>query len=161
MPPIERTNPYGAFNFIFRGVTNTALVAGFMEVSGLDGENAVIEYREGSDQQAKAAGNFLRKQPGLERYPNVVCRRGITGNLLLWRSRKVIRDAESFPGQKDRAPHDFAIELQDEQHQTVMRWILRNGWVTKLTGPSLNAKANEIAIESMEIACERIEIEDT
>jgi len=161
MPHIERTNPYAAFNFILKGASDPSLTAAFMEVSGLDGENALIEYREGSDQQGQNAGNFVRKQPGLERYPNVTFRRGITGNLLLWQGRKRIRDATSYPGQLNYVKRDFVVELQDEQHKTVLRWILRNGWVVKLSGPSLNAKSNEIAIESIELACERIEIDDT
>lgn len=160
MQPIERKSPYAAFNFVIKGVTEPGFSAAFMEISGLDGENAIIEYREGSDQKKANEGNFLRKQPGLERYPNVVMKRGITGNLLLWRSRKRIRDATNYPSMKDYTPLDIAVELQDEQHQTVMRWILRNVWVSKLSGPTLNAKANELAIEMMELVCERIEIDD-
>jgi phage tail-like protein len=35
---------------------------------------------------------------------------------------------------------------------------LQNAWVSKLSGPSLNAKGNEIAIESVEVVCDRIEL---
>ena len=35
----------------------------------------------------------------------------------------------------------------------------RNAWPVKIEGPSLNASANEVAIESLELAHEGLEIE--
>jgi phage tail-like protein len=154
-----RKNPYAAFNFVvtLEGVE----IAAFMEVSGLDEENAVIEYREGHDQTGNG-GAFVRKLPGLERYPNVVLRRGITGDLMLWRIRQGIRDADAdspeFATTIGSVPPILKIDLQDEKHDTVQSWTLHNAWISKLSGPSLNAKANEIAIESVEVVCERIEL---
>jgi phage tail-like protein len=152
-----RKNPYAAFNFVV--TLDGAEIAGFMEVSGLDGENAIIEYREGHDQTGNG-GAFVRKLPGLERYPNVMLRRGITGDLTLWNLRKAIRDAASGPelGAVGSATPSLKVELQDEKHTTVQSWTLHNAWISKLSGPSLNAKANEIAIESVEMVCERIEL---
>jgi phage tail-like protein len=155
-----RINPYAAFNFVVKKDDGTEL-AGFMEASGLDGENAVIEYREGRDQQPGNTGAFVRKLPGLERYPNVTLRRGITAELTLWTLRQGIRDATSGPRFAQTAnpvSPQLTIELQDETHTTVQTWLLHNFWISKLSGPSLNAKSNEIAIESVEVVCERIEI---
>jgi phage tail-like protein len=156
----SRQNPYAAFNF--RVSLNGFDLGGFMEVAGLDGENAVIEYREGADQAANAnSGAFVRKQPGLERYPNVTLRRGITGDLRLWEPlRQQIRDAVIGPqfGDAGSATPILQVDLQDEKHATVQTWQLHNAWVSKLSGPSLNAKANEIAIEAIEVVCERIEL---
>jgi phage tail-like protein len=169
----ERRNPYAAFNFVVKDDKGVE-IAGFMEVSGLDGENAVIEYREGHDESAPSGtggaggtgsqtGAYVRKQPGLERYPNVVLRRGITGSSVLWDLRKAIRNATSGPelaksGQNAPATPVYTVELQDETHKTVQTWCLQNPWVAKLTGPTLNAKSNEIAVEAVEVVCERIEI---
>jgi phage tail-like protein len=147
---IERPNknPYSAFNFIVE--INGAQVAAFQEVSGLDSENTPIEYREGADRI-----NAVRKVTGLEKQSNVVCKRGIGGNLELWNWRKEVRDGGSaFPPVRD-----VVIQLQDEKHENVYKWKLTNAWCTKLSGPQLNAKANEIAIETMELACDRIDIE--
>jgi phage tail-like protein len=152
----SRNNPYAAFNFVVS--QDGTDLGGFMEVSGLDVENAVIEYREGSDQKS---GAFVRKLPGMERYPNVTLRRGITGNLQLWNNlRKPIRDATSGPefGKVGSATPSLKVDLQDEKHAVVQSWTLQNAWVSKLSGPSLNAKGNEIAIESIEVVCERIEL---
>jgi phage tail-like protein len=158
---VPRINPYAAFNFVVS--IEEAQIGGFMEASGLDGENAVIEYREGQDQKGETGGAFVRKQPGLERYPNITLRRGITGVLTLWTElRRKIRNAEKGPQlstQLNPASPFMKIELHNEKHQPVVTWKLHNAWVSKLSGPSLNAKGNEIAIESIEVVCERIELE--
>ena len=141
-----RPNPYSAFNF--RVTIGTTPVA-FQEVTGLDSENQTIDYREGTDTL-----NSVRKLQGMERYPNVVCKRGITGDLTLWQWRQEVRDATStVPPYRD-----VTIDLLDEKGDTVMTWKLTNAWCTKLSGPSLNAKGNEIAIETMELAHDRIDI---
>ena len=51
------------------------------------------------------------------------------------------------------------IEWTDEKHENVYKWRLTNAWCTKISGPSLNAKGNEIAIESMELAYDRLDTE--
>jgi phage tail-like protein len=48
--------------------------------------------------------------------------------------------------------------LEDEQHKPVYKWTLTNAWCTKLSGPSLKGQGNEIAIETMELAYDRIDI---
>ncbi|HEY5933086.1 MAG TPA: phage tail protein [Kofleriaceae bacterium] len=161
--PEVRKNPYAAFNFAFEvmqpplaGVTEPITTGAFMEASGLDGEHAVIEYREGTDQVAENAGNFVRKLAGLEKYPNVTLRRGITGHAGLWQWRQLVRDK---PASRDDYLRDVRITLRDENHKAVMTWKLTAAWPCKLSGPSLNAKASEIAIETLELCCERIEIE--
>lgn len=141
-------NPYSAFNFIVE--INGAQIAAFQEVTGLDSENTPIEYREGADRI-----NSVRKLTGLEKQSNVTLKRGIGGNLELWNWRKEVRDGGTvFPPVRD-----VVIQLQDEKHDNVYKWKLTNAWCTKLSGPQLNAKANEIAIETMELACDRIDIE--
>jgi phage tail-like protein len=141
-------NPYSAFNFVVE--INGAQIAAFQEVSGLDAENTPIEYREGADPM-----NTTRKLPGIEKYPNVVMKRGITGSTALWDWRKEVRDGSTtFPPTRD-----VTIKLLDEQHVAVLKWRLTNAWCCKLTGPSLNAKGNEIAIETMELAHDRIDLE--
>jgi phage tail-like protein len=148
---IERPNknPYSAFNFLVE--IDGVQIAAFQEVTGLDSENTPIEYREGADPI-----NTVRKLVGIEKYPNVTCKRGITGSTDLWNWRKEVRDGgTAFPPTRS-----VVIKLQDEQHSLtpVYQWTLTNAWCCKLTGPSLNAKGNEIAIETMELAYERIDI---
>jgi len=140
-------NPYSAFNFTV--TINGAVVAAFQEVSGLDSENTPIEYREGGD-----AFNTVRKLVGLEKYSNLTLKRGLTGTLLLWQWRQEVRDGgTAFPPVRN-----VVIQLQNEQHVNVYKWTLTNAWCTKLSGPALKGQGNELAIETMELAYDRLDI---
>jgi phage tail-like protein len=143
MAPPQRNDPYKAFNFLVEidGVARAA----FSEVSGLESETAVIENRTG--------GEYLtRKLPGLTKFANIVLRHGITQDRELWDWRQNIVD-----GNPDR--RNGMIKLLDDQRNEVVRWNFRNGWPCKWEGPALNAKANEVAIETLEIAHEGLELE--
>lgn len=146
----ENRNPYSNFNFIVE--VGGQEVGGFSEVSGLDSENTPIEYREGSD-----ATNAPRKLPGAEKYPLVQLKRGITGSTYLWDWRKEVRDGVgAFPPVRD-----VTIKLLDEKHdrgKPALTWTLTNAWPTKLSGPSLNAKGNDIAIEQLDLAHDRLDV---
>jgi phage tail-like protein len=48
--------------------------------------------------------------------------------------------------------------LQDEQHNDVLRWQFQNGWICKWEGATMNATSNDVAIESIEIVHERLEL---
>src|SRR6188474_1822749 len=100
----ERDNPYSNFNFVV--FVGDEELGAFSEVTGLDAENTPIEYREGAD-----ATNGIRKEPGVEKYSNVVLKRGITGSLTLWNWRKDIRDATSTRPIK----RDVTIKLLNEK----------------------------------------------
>jgi phage tail-like protein len=146
--PRPNKNPYSAFNFTVE--IDGAQIAAFQEVSGLDSENTPIEYREGAD-----AMNTVRKLVGAEKYGNLICKRGVTATTELWDWRKEVRDGgTTFPPTRN-----VTIQLLDEKHNPVLKWRLTNAWCCKLSGPSLNAKGNEIAIETMELAYDRIDME--
>jgi phage tail-like protein len=143
MPAPQRDDPFKGFNFLVEidGVARAA----FSEVSGLESETAVIEYRAGSEN-----ANTVRKLPGLTRFGNIVLRRGVTQDADLWSWRKSIVD-----GEIDR--RNGSIVLLDDQRNEVVRWHFRDGWICKWEGPMLNARANEVAIETIEIAHEGLE----
>ena len=54
---------------------------------------------------------------------------------------------------------DGSIVRLDENKDEVMRWNFKRGWPSKWTGPGLNAANNEIAMETLEISHEGLEIE--
>ena len=147
---VVRDDPYSSLNFlvIIQGVLDDgrSVRGAFAEVSGLDVEVTPIEYRNGSEDIT------VRKIPGLKKFPNIVLKRGITGDLTLWEWIKTVLN-----GQMQRA--NGTIILLDDSRQEVMRWNFRRGWPCKLTGPVLKAKGNEIAIETLEICHEGLEIE--
>ena len=147
---VFRPDPYLAFNFevIITGISDDgkSAKASFMEVTGLEVEIAAIEYRTGSEDIS------VRKLPGLKKFSNIVLKRGVIGDLTFWNWL-----AQAMNGQVQRA--NGSIILLDESRQEVMRWNFRRGWPCKYSGPSLNAKANDIAIESLEICHEGLTLE--
>jgi phage tail-like protein len=150
MPPVFRNDPYPAYNFevVVNGISDdgTSVKGSFSEVSGLDTEVEVIEYRTGSER------NRVRKLPGLTKTTNVTLKRGIIGDLTFWNWL-----VNTTQGNVQRT--DVAIILLDENRTPVMRWNLTRAWPCKYAGPTLNAKNNEVAIESLEICYEALAIE--
>ena len=137
--------PYRNFNFRVEidGIAN----AGFAEVEIGDATIEVVEYREGSDR-----GSQVRKLPGRVRYGNVVLRRGVSQDLDLYRWFAAIRDG-------DLQRRNVAIVLQDASFADVRRWHVHDAWVTRYAGPTLEARGNDVVIEEVELACERIDVE--
>jgi len=125
-------DPYKSFNFVveIEGVA----VADFSEVSGLSSETTVIEYRTG------AMRGSTRKLPGLTKYSNITLKRGITSGTELWEWRQHVVDGEGDRGQE------------------LLRWNLVNAWPCKWQGPSFDAKGNEVAIETLELAIEGLSL---
>jgi phage tail-like protein len=143
MAAAQRNDPYKVFNFLVE--IDGFPMAAFSEATGLESETAVIEYRTGDEY-------LTRKLPGLTRFANIVLRHGITQDRGLWDWRQSIVD-----GNLDR--RNGMIKLLDDQRNEVVRWNFRNGWPCKWQGPAFNAKANEVAIETLEIAHEGLELE--
>jgi phage tail-like protein len=147
---VVREDPYAACNFqvVIQGILEDggSARAAFSEVSGLDVEIAAIEYRSGAEDLS------VRKLPGLCKFPNITLKRGITGDLTLWTWLKAVMN-----GNVRRA--DGTITLLDESRQPVMTWRFRRAWPCKLSGPALNAKSNEVAIEVLELCHEGLELE--
>jgi phage tail-like protein len=141
----ERADPYRGFNF--RVVIDKTPVAGFREASGLSFTVDPVEYREGTDPPLHP-----RKLTGLRKFTNLVLRRGFTQNHDLWNWYKAILN-----GTDDR--RNGSIVLQDEQHNDVLTWRFENAWLAKWEGPAMNAGTNDVAIEGIEIAAERVELE--
>jgi phage tail-like protein len=139
-----RDDPYPAYNFAVQ-IDGIAVKGSFLEVSGIESEVVPIDYREG--------GSFaIRKLPGLHKNGNVTLKRGVIGDLSLWNWFK-----SGAQGKLARA--NVSITLLDEQRNPVCRWKLTNAWPCKYTGPLLNAKSSEVAIESVELVHEGLDIE--
>jgi phage tail-like protein len=143
MASSARVDPYRTFNF--RVEISGTTTASFRECSGLSTDGDAVEYREGTDP------NTLRKLPGLRKYANVTLKRGYTQNLELWTWYGNITN-----GIPDR--RTVSIILMNEAHADVLRWELDFAWINKLEGASFNAAASEVAIESLEIVHEGLNL---
>lgn len=141
MPTTTRKDPVKGFNFVLNIDSMTGSV-GFSECSGLSVDNDIVEYREGTDKSL-----WTRKLTGLRKHAHITLKRGITSTsyaLDLWKWRKNVID-----GTPD--VRNGTITLLDEQQNPVVHWKFYKGWPSKYDGPTLNAKNNDVAVESIEI----------
>lgn len=140
----SRNDPLTSFNFI---VTVENMRAGFSEVGGLSSETDIIEYREGNE------NIFSRKLPGKTKHSNISLKRGYTADskdLVAW--RKTVTDGKTVR-------KGGTITLLNEARQPALTWEFSDGWPSKLAGPAMNAKTNEVAIEEMEICFEKLALQ--
>jgi len=122
---------------------------GFSEVSGLTQENQPIEYRDGSFPEYSSI-----KMPGLRKFSNIILKRGIVKNdneFFKWLSTVKLNTVER---------RDLIISLLNEEHQPVMVWKVHNAFPVKVEGPQLKASGNEVAIETIEVAHEGLELQN-
>jgi phage tail-like protein len=121
---------------------------GFTEVTGLNIENELIEYRDGSSPEYHKI-----KMPGLQKYGNVTLKRGMfngDNEFYQWLNTVSLSKIEQ---------RDVLISLLNENHEPVWMWRLKNAWPTKVTAPDLKSDANEVAVETIELAHEGLVIE--
>jgi phage tail-like protein len=136
--------PLSKFHFqVEWGGTNI----GFQEVSGLDKEIEKLEYRDGSSPEYSKV-NF----PGMVKYTDVVLKRG------LFKGDNEYFDWMNTISMNKVERRDITISLMDETHVAVIAWKLKNAWPLKIQSTDLKSQANEIAIESLTVSHEGMEI---
>lgn len=136
-------------NFRFRVEIDNVTRAGFAEVSGLEITTDAIDYREGTDPP------HVRKLSGLTKYGNVTLKYGLVvgaNALELFQWHQAIAN-----GQIAQNRRQVVIIVQDEAGQDQARFIVSNAWPVKYEVGPLNARANEVIIETLELANEGIE----
>jgi phage tail-like protein len=140
-----RVDPYPGYNFSVEldGITR----AGFRECSGLENSQNATEYREGTDKNPS-----VRKYPGLVSHSDITLSRGITSDSNLWEWREKV-----MSGTVDR--RDISITLADDVGNPKVTWNLYDCWPRQWTGPSLNATADDLAVEQLVLAYERVEVD--
>lgn len=142
MPVGDRRDPFRAYNFMVEmdGIKR----ASFRECTGLDFTQDAIEYREGTDPA------YVRKLPGIVKYSNITLKSGMTDDWELWEWKQTAADGKP-------ARRNGSIVLINEAGEESLRWNFEGAWPTQWTGPSLNASGNEVAIETLVLAVERVQ----
>ncbi|MCW4030708.1 MAG: phage tail protein [Candidatus Bathyarchaeota archaeon] len=138
----QRKDPFS--NCRFRVEIDGIAQAGFSEVIFPESESEVIEFREGTDSLAA-----VRKQSGLIKNSNLILKWGLTASMELYNWRKLVEQTKLASARRN-----MVVVLLDEEFIEVARWEFTNAWPCKYKGPDLNAKGNEIAIETLEIVFE-------
>lgn len=138
MPMGERQDPFPGYNFAveIEGMVH----AGFSEVSGLQIEIEVTEYREGGVNQ------YMLKRAGPAKYPaNLTLKKGVTVVHELWDWYWQVTQ-----GIVERK--NLSVLLMDSSGEEQRRWNFEQAYPVKWVGPEMKASANEAAFESLEFA---------
>ena len=117
----------------------------FQEVSGMDVENQVIEYRKSNTPLFST-----EKMPGIAKYGSVIMKRGVFVN------DNTFWDLHSQIKMNSIKRRTILIKLLDENGKVTMQWTLNNAWITKIISTDLKSDGNEIAIDTLEIAHEQL-----
>ena len=138
---MARRDPYtnARFKLQIAGIEQ----ASFVECAIADTSTEAIEYRTGD------MGGSGQKQPGLTKYGNITLKWGLTDSKILWEWRKKVID-----GDIQGARTNGSIIILDEQGKPAVQWNFFNAWPNKYDPADLNAKGNDIAIETLEITHE-------
>ena len=153
-----RVDPLGAFNFYLTLIDTSDVVgtlitmavnykvAGFSECSGLEATLEVFEFKQGG------MNDHVLKFPTRSSHSNITLKHGaiyLYDDLWSWHY-------DFVQGRGKRK--DGVIVLMDEAQRPAKVWKFRKGIPTKWIGPALNALQSSVAIESLEIAHEGLEL---
>lgn len=154
----ELSYPLTKMNFIVQ-VSGVNAVAAFSEVTGVEASVDVVEFRQGNAHSLSPV-----KVPGLVKHGNVTLKFGYTLNSAFktWIKDCVSSTRTAIPRRNVQIEMIDITVTSPQQPVTTASgkrsWILTDAWVTKYSAPDLNALQSEIAIESVELAYEELEI---
>jgi phage tail-like protein len=117
----------------------------FTEVSGLQLEMEVMEYQEGG------ANDFVHRLPGRTKSSNLTLKRGMT------KSNEFFKWYAELASGKI-TPKNVSVVMYDVQGKVLARWNLIKAYPVKWIGPQFNAHDAAVAVETLELAHERLEL---
>lgn len=132
-----RTDPFLAFNFLVE--IAGLVVGGFTDVTGLESEIEVEEYREGGQNR------YVHRLAGPARYPaRLVLRRGLAERRTLWSwhydaTQGIIRRRNG------------SIVLLNSAGEESWRWNFIGAYPVRWVGPELRASTTATAVETIEL----------
>ena len=133
--------PPPGFHFAVRvpSLPPSANDACFTDVGGLSMEAATEEVPEGGENR------FVQKYPVRSKYPELTLKRGllVRSDVFDW-IREAIQDFNIVP-------RDVDVTLLDASHQPLFSWHLVNAYATKWTLADLNASANSVSVETLQL----------
>lgn len=127
--------------------------AGFQECGGLEISVDVQEYLEGG------RNDGVIKRVGRGKYAELVLKRGMVFGGAgpvepeLWRWIQGV-----LAGERPVRRYDGVVEVMDPGDRVIARWVFDRGLPAKLTGPSLNARTGDVAIEELHIVHEGLRL---
>jgi phage tail-like protein len=133
----EKTDAYAASRFYVQieGVHHAV----FTEISGLQIETEVLEFREGGN------NGFVHRLPGPIRVGNITLKHGLVGDaeLFKWYLRVAGGKFE---------PRNLAVIVYNSEGQETARWNFVKAYPVRWVGPTLSGGGDDVGIETLELA---------
>lgn len=131
--------------FHFKVEVEGGITASFQEVSGLDAEVDIIEYRHGDSPVFSTI-----KMPGLRKFTDVTLKKGtFTGDVAFFNWFNEIQ-------LNTIARKNVQIMLLNEKGEAQIIWTLTNAFPKQVQGTDLNSSSSEVAVETLVLAHEGI-----
>ncbi len=142
-------DPYRKFKFLISW--DGAYVAAVSKISALTKHVDPVDWRTGGDP------NNTAKVPGLTKYEPITLERGLSADkrFMDWMNLVNTYQAAGGTAHPTEAAHkfrkDLKIEVYNVPNDLVMTIAVYKAWPSKLTVADFDAKANELAIEVLEL----------
>lgn len=140
--------PWPVPKFHFKATFGDKGEMAFQEVSGLDTEYDIIEYRAGNSTDFSTV-----KMPGLRKGSDVTLRKG------MFKDDTALYDYFNETKVNTIMRQTVTIQLLDEEHTPLFTWTLKNAFPMKVSGTDLNAQNSEVAVEEIVLAHEGLSFE--
>jgi phage tail-like protein len=120
----------------------------FTEVTGLVMEREKIEYRHSDSKDFSKIS-----MPGMAKFNNITMKRGKFESDFDFNNW-----LDEIANERVEKRRDVVIRLLNEKHTPVAAWSASRCFPVKVTASDLKSDANEIAVESIEIAHEGLKL---
>lgn len=148
---IKATYPLPVYNYKVEIGSETVA---FSEVSGLSISYETTTYKESLSEDFNRPGPNILYMPAQSTPASITLKKGVVRSSSVatfynWIQQIAINQIDK---------QDIYIRLLDENGEAVISWKVVNAFPTKLDAPTFDANSNDVAIESMELMGDSIEI---
>ncbi len=120
----------------------------FSEIAGLSIEYETVSYQDGLSYK-----EGVKHMPARAKPVNLTLKKGVVradSKLFTWISTVKLNTVTK---------RDITISLKDEKDKPVVSWKVSNAFPKKLDAPSFKADSNDVAIESLELMADKLNLE--
>ncbi|WP_010521962.1 phage tail protein [Aquimarina agarivorans] len=146
------------FKVVFEDIGGKNEDIEFQSVTGLDVQIEKETYKEGGENR------FEHSLPGRRKYSPLVLKRGIVkpneSALTEWCGKAFYNLYNNKANEQNIVPLSTVnIQLLNENHEVLMKWVLSHVWPISWKVSELNAEKSEVLIETFELNYNRFKLE--